>query len=64
MKSDSAAETKARSTEDWREYLFKYQDVCMRFFTLKHQMIWLQQELNAWQTKCANNRREVKAYES
>lgn len=62
VKSDAASETKARASDEWQQYLAEYQQAILDHAYLKHQMNWLQQKLQAWQTKSANSRKEWNAY--
>lgn len=61
--SDAKKDTEARASEDYQDYLFKtFLEVNKRHRFYKHQMNWLNQRLNAWQTECANDRRQLTSY--
>jgi len=63
--SDAKKETVARASEEYQEYLFKtFLEVGKRHRFYKHQMNFLNQTLNAWQTQCANDRRQLGAYKN
>lgn len=63
--SDAKKETEARASQEYQDYLFKtFLEVNKRHRHYRHQMNWLNQCLNAWQTESANNRRELGAYKN
>ena len=61
-KSDAARETNARASDEYQRYLGEYMETILNHAHLKHQLNWLTQKLNAWQTKSANTRKEFKHY--
>lgn len=63
-KTDAAKDTEARASDEFQQYLAEYERVVYEERYYHHQMVWLRDKLEAWRTKCANNRRELGAYSS
>jgi hypothetical protein len=62
VKSDAGAETKARASDEWQQYLAEYQEAILNEAYYRHQLNWLHVKMEAWRSKNANNRREFKNY--
>jgi len=61
-KSDAKADTEARASDAWQQYLGEYQEAIMTEAYYRHQLNWLHVKMDAWRSKNANNRREFKNY--